>query len=77
MRVRGLKFFAAMLESYRTIVAPHAGAWIEIFTFVGRVDDLAVAPHAGAWIEMAWCISRWDYTRGAPHAGAWIEIDAW
>ena len=30
MRVRGLKFFAAMLESYRTIVAPHAGAWIEI-----------------------------------------------
>ena len=34
-----------------TMVAPHAGAWIETFV-VGRPHSaIHVAPHAGAWIE--------------------------
>ena len=35
------------------LVAPHWGAWIEIYTLtrVGVVDT--VAPHWGAWIEIA------------------------
>ena len=35
------------------VVAPHAGAWIEIAS-VGDCRDwsLQVAPHAGAWIEI-------------------------
>ena len=35
------------------IVAPHAGAWIEIVGAMGASFDQAVAPHAGAWIEIA------------------------
>ena len=33
-------------------VAPHAGAWIEIFEDTCSADPRGVAPHAGAWIEM-------------------------
>ena len=34
------------------IVAPHAGAWIEMFMNSGGNVDYEVAPHAGAWIEI-------------------------
>ena len=34
------------------VVAPHAGAWIEIPEDVLLGGNLFVAPHAGAWIEM-------------------------
>ena len=35
------------------MVAPFAGAWIEInFTYTGS-NKTAVAPFAGAWIEIA------------------------
>ncbi len=32
-------------------VAPHAGAWIETYSFMLLVPIDSVAPHAGAWIE--------------------------
>jgi hypothetical protein len=38
-----LEFFA---------VAPHAGAWIEIFQQHWLPQPPNVAPHAGAWIEI-------------------------
>ena len=34
------------------IVAPHAGAWIEIAAKKELKDLKNVAPHAGAWIEI-------------------------
>ena len=34
------------------MVAPHAGAWIEIQQTVYRSKKKLVAPHAGAWIEI-------------------------
>ena len=34
------------------IVAPHAGAWIEIHCAPQRLPRRHVAPHAGAWIEI-------------------------
>ena len=34
------------------IVAPHAGAWIEMWNTDNTPYLRAVAPHAGAWIEM-------------------------
>ena len=34
------------------VVAPHAGAWIEILTSSVRIAAMFVAPHAGAWIEI-------------------------
>ena len=37
----------------RCVVAPHAGAWIEINRMECGAFDLTVAPHAGAWIEMS------------------------
>ncbi|MEE3391508.1 MAG: hypothetical protein VZR28_10065 [Candidatus Cryptobacteroides sp.] len=39
--------------SLMTIVAPHAGAWIEIRRLQTTHLLLPVAPHAGAWIEIA------------------------
>ena len=33
-------------------VAPHAGAWIEIYAYFRKNMGSIVAPHAGAWIEM-------------------------
>ena len=39
---------------YSTVmVAPHAGAWIEIRRLAAEQRELdMVAPHAGAWIEI-------------------------
>ena len=34
------------------MVAPHAGAWIEILRASRVRVPVAVAPHAGAWIEI-------------------------
>ena len=33
-------------------VAPHVGAWIEIFLAESISATKLVAPHVGAWIEM-------------------------
>ena len=35
------------------VVAPFAGAWIEILTYKNRTREKGVAPFAGAWIEIA------------------------
>ena len=56
------------------IVAPHAGAWIEIISVVTSWQQYAVAPHAGAWIEMLTLQELTVVCQVAPHAGAWIEI---
>ena len=40
----------------RLIVAPLAGAWIEIPADVQVGEDGKVAPLAGAWIEMRQCL---------------------
>ncbi len=34
------------------MVAPHAGAWIEIQKNLFLISTVDVAPHAGAWIEI-------------------------
>ena len=34
------------------LVAPHAGAWIEIVSITAILYQSPVAPHAGAWIEI-------------------------
>ena len=57
------------------MVAPLAGAWIEIKTSPAIMKEPeVVAPLAGAWIE----IQRYRYRKKwrfvAPLAGAWIEI---
>ena len=41
------------LNAYKyAMVAPHAGAWIEIVTNPLSEIKSSVAPHAGAWIEI-------------------------
>ena len=39
-------------------VAPHMGAWIEIFLLPNPAWATAVAPHMGAWIEIGHVIHR-------------------
>jgi len=36
-----------------SLVAPHAGAWIETLPYIICIGIVGVAPHAGAWIETA------------------------
>ena len=57
------------------IVAPLAGAWIEIPSHSVQLSARRVAPLAGAWIEITNATKR-DISlhRVAPLAGAWIEI---
>ena len=52
MRVRGLKLDIPQRVDALPIVAPHAGAWIEMFRISQRQILTTVAPHAGAWIEI-------------------------
>ena len=59
---------------YLFAVAPHAGAWIEIFSDFLRGGLSPVAPHAGAWIEILVSRHTGRAKPVAPHAGAWIEI---
>ena len=51
MRVRGLKRLSNSDKIWKSVVAPHAGAWIETTHSRGERKAWAVAPHAGAWIE--------------------------
>ena len=52
MRERGLKFALGGLVRAGGLVAPHAGAWIEIPDSSPACRMGRVAPHAGAWIEI-------------------------
>ena len=74
-RERGLKFHRLSQLLHELLVAPFAGAWIEIQLAI-RADGslIFVAPFAGAWIEIALqsCLLWWHWV--APFAGAWIEI---
>ena len=56
------------------MVAPLAGAWIEISGSCSSPSLAAVAPLAGAWIEILCMGEPWFATKVAPLAGAWIEI---
>jgi len=56
------------------IVAPRAGAWIEIETSKSLRNLVTVAPRAGAWIEIDIILSKFTCYYVAPRAGAWIEI---
>ena len=52
MRERGLKSRLEEGGKIIVIVAPHAGAWIEIYFLPRYLRQIPVAPHAGAWIEI-------------------------
>ena len=56
------------------LVAPFAGAWIEISKYVIGYFSRHVAPFAGAWIEIMMLLSLCKNPLVAPFAGAWIEI---
>ena len=56
------------------IVAPSAGAWIEIFSIQSHIPVILVAPSAGAWIEIVKQLNELLDKEVAPSAGAWIEI---
>ena len=57
------------------VVAPLAGAWIEIAVKNTVTKFMGVAPLAGAWIEIPRYLDAKFLTNVAPLAGAWIEID--
>ena len=74
-RERGLKLCCQSLIRKRKLVAPLAGAWIEIGVWgVSRSWVQIVAPLAGAWIEMHKLRGKNSDLLVAPLAGAWIEI---
>ncbi len=68
-----MKLQIALNSAAVSLVAPHAGAWIETLPGLRMWEAVCVAPHAGAWIETV--AGAVDFVREqvAPHAGAWIE----
>ena len=73
MWVRGLKQISSGGSKYRTIVAPHVGAWIETYRNLCLQLSHQVAPHVGAWIETLRLTISETVKLVAPHVGAWIE----
>ena len=51
-RERGLKFVDRKNDGAKELVAPYAGAWIEIMNMMEFYIGALVAPYAGAWIEI-------------------------
>ena len=58
----------------RVVVAPCAGAWIEMSMTAHERWRRVVAPCAGAWIEIELTDGLQREIAVAPCAGAWIEI---
>ena len=56
------------------MVAPLAGAWVEMSNSVLKKPEYIVAPLAGAWVEIALVSCKPKFNRVAPLAGAWVEI---
>ena len=52
MRERGLKSSVVVFSLVTILVAPYAGAWIEIKKVSDSTFYKMVAPYAGAWIEI-------------------------
>ena len=50
----------------KEVVAPHAGAWIEMRITRIAISSVGVAPHAGAWIEMVPGSNRKDCKQSHP-----------
>ena len=74
MRERGLKYQWSSIPAIPALVAPHAGAWIEILIeTVRQAPGLPSLPMRERGLK---CLRRFDEitNRVAPHAGAWIEI---
>ena len=69
-----MKYFSVMGKNKRIVVAPFAGAWIEIQQISIWYMRTAVAPFAGAWIEIPYTNVIIYLPYVAPFAGAWIEI---
>ena len=69
-----MKYIIPQIQKGGDMVAPFAGAWIEIPSLCSYCLPVCVAPFAGAWIE----IKDWYFEDAtvavAPFAGAWIEI---
>ena len=61
-------------EGVDPVVAPLAGAWIEMYFTSIWFIIVFVAPLAGAWIEIPLVQNQPDFVQVAPLAGAWIEI---
>ena len=69
-----MKFVAMPHPEHKHLVAPCAGAWIEMRCSPGSGQRLRVAPCAGAWIEICSVLQRAGAVLVAPCAGAWIEM---
>ena len=74
-RERGLKCLYNHGLNRGKLVAPLAGAWIEIQKLQTQQVLGKVAPLAGAWIEIDSMEICHEAVKVAPLAGAWIEID--
>ena len=63
------------IADFTQLVAPYAGAWIEMPKTQSASRAWSVAPYAGAWIEITAAGTAHRSCLVAPYAGAWIEIN--
>ena len=68
--MRGLKLLRRNDELLSEQVAPHVGAWIEIFVRGYLRVGYGVAPHVGAWIEIRVYIGQFGYKMSHP---TWVR----
>ena len=70
-RARGLKWSNVRDGAAGGVVAPHAGAWIEIYSANGIYEVRMVAPHAWGATGSSWMLlAFWIFQSTRPHGGA-------
>ena len=74
LRERGLKFRSFDISTEIIAVAPFAGAWIEMLTFVGITASPSSLPLRERGLKFYGSFKMSGMRPVAPFAGAWIEI---
>ncbi len=71
--VRGLKYLIRPIST-ACLVAPHVGAWIEIYSKFAASISSASHPTWVRGLKFVRQVRGRDGSEVAPHVGAWIEI---
>ena len=62
------------VNSWRIVVTPYGGVWIEIRHGLHRIKTSLVTPYGGVWIEINNSSNVRVFSPVTPYGGVWIEI---
>ena len=72
-----MKFRRCFVNLFYTVVAPLAGAWVEILVKSDIQKLIDVAPLAGAWVEIALNSNLYYTFQSLPSRGRGLKYQRW